>query len=320
MATRVTTTASLIASAAHVAYNLPNTDMVVADQSSGIISTFHRAGQSKDWISGDSWSSGGLLVSCICWAAPEFGSVVCAGFREGVVSMWAQNSQGEWRIRAEIAANSHAATCARFAPRQMGPIVAVAFADGAVRTFIATAPLNADSWDSHSELQLDRTLGGCVCLSWREWDPTLPALVVLGSAIGRAEIWMFKEQLLRWERVAQIPPSAYSIENQSSTNLEAVGAVAWAPRMGRPFEVVAVAVGQIVTLWSLSGAVDSLIVERMAVLQHDHVVLQLEWNLLGSWLAASTEGGEVCMWRADLAGEWLLLNKITGGASQSMEL
>lgn len=52
--------------------------------------------------------------------------------------------------------------------------------------------------------------------------------------------------------------------------------------------------------------------EQLARLQHAAGVWQIEWNMLGSWLAASTEGGEVCMWRPDLAGEWLLLNRISG--------
>ena len=53
-------------------------------------------------------------------------------------------------------------------------------------------------------------------------------------------------------------------------------------------------------------------VEQLARLQHTAPVWQVEWNMLGSWLAASTEAGEVCMWRPDLSGEWLLLNKIVG--------
>lgn len=52
--------------------------------------------------------------------------------------------------------------------------------------------------------------------------------------------------------------------------------------------------------------------EQLARLQHTAGVWQIEWNMLGSWLAASTEGREVCMWRPDLSGEWLLLNRITG--------
>lgn len=52
--------------------------------------------------------------------------------------------------------------------------------------------------------------------------------------------------------------------------------------------------------------------EQLARLQHAAAVWQLEWNMLGSWLAASTEAGDVCMWRPDLGGEWLLLNRIVG--------
>ena len=50
----------------------------------------------------------------------------------------------------------------------------------------------------------------------------------------------------------------------------------------------------------------------MAVLEHSAPVWRVEWNLLGTWLAASTEGSEVCLWRPDLLGEWLLVNKIVG--------
>lgn len=60
-------------------------------------------------------------------------------------------------------------------------------------------------------------------------------------------------------------------------------------------------------------------VERVAVLEHSHPVWQVDFNLLGSWLAASTEGGEVCLWRPDLLGEWLLANKIVGGQQGGME-
>jgi hypothetical protein len=92
--------------------------------------------------------------------------------------------------------------------------------------------------------------------------------------------------------------------------------VAWAPTLGRPYDIAAVAAGPAVLLWKLTGAADSLQVEQLARLQHAADVWQVEWNLLGSWLAASTEGGEVLMWRPDLSGEWLLLNRIVGEQQQ----
>jgi WD40 repeat protein len=201
----------------------------------------------------------------------------------------------------------------------MGPIVSIAFSDGSVKLYIAASPLNAVSWDPHSEFQLHREAKACTCVSWRELDPTLPPLLAVGSSgEGYGEIWMFREQLLRWEQVQQLklPHDSNSMDD---TDGNAITAVAWAPRLGRPYDLVAIAAGRRVTLWSLFGAVDALEIERIASLDHDHDVWQLGWNMLGNWLAASTEGGEVCMWRPDLAGEWLLLNKITGGGEVAMQ-
>lgn len=306
MAQRVTPT-SLDAAALHVSYNIPHTQMAVVDHT-GTISTWQRDGQSRDWIVESNWSPDGLAITCICWAAPEFGNVLCAGSTDGIVCIWAQSPEGEWTKRAQIAAAPRAATQACFAPRQMGPIAAVAFADGSVRTFIAASPLDATTWDPYSHLQLDHTSGACISLSWREFDPVLPPLLAVGTAAGIAEVWMFQEQLLRWERATRLGPD-------DTASKDPVSAVAWAPRLGRPFELIAVAAGRFVTLWSLVGAVNALQVESVAVLEHDENVWQLGWNMMGTWLAASTDGGEVCLWRPDLSGEWQLFNKITGGAS-----
>lgn len=89
--------------------------------------------------------------------------------------------------------------------------------------------------------------------------------------------------------------------------------MAWAPVLGRSQETVAVAAGAEVTLCTLRGPVDALEVEAGAVLAQRAPVWQLEWNLLGSWLAVSTEAGQVALWRPDFSGEWLLCNTIDGG-------
>ncbi len=221
--------------------------------------------------------------------------------------VWAQSPGGQWTQRAQITASARPAISAAFAPRQAGPLVAIAFEDGAVRTFAASAPLDAASWDPHAELQLEREAGAATALAWREADPGLPPLLVVGAAAGGAQIWTFREALLRWER-------AVALESDAPTT-----AVAWAPRLGRPHELVAVAAGPRVTLWSVEGPTDGLEAEQVAVLDHDDGVWQVGWNMTGSWLAASTEGGEVALWRPDLAGEWTQVHKIVGGEGQAME-
>ncbi len=91
-----------------------------------------------------------------------------------------------------------------------------------------------------------------------------------------------------------------------------VAHVAWAPAVGRPCDIAAVAAGPIVLLWEVQGVADAPYCHQLARLQHAASVWQLEWHVLGSWLAVSTEKGEMCMWRPDLSGEWLLLSRIVG--------
>lgn len=307
MTTRVSTT-PLDVELLHVAYNITHTHMVGVDRSGEVV-TWQREPCSGTWVAAVSLPSNGAALTCICWAAPDFGNVVCGGTADGSIFIWAQAPGGPWTCRADIKASSKAATAACFAPVQLGPLVAVTFADGYVRTFLASSPLDSESWDLHSELQVGRCAGGATSLSWREpQDPSLPPLLAVGTATGAVEIWMYSQQLLRWEHVLRLG----NTPTPDSSDYP-ITALAWAPTLGRPVDLIAVASGRRVEVRSLRGAVDAMEVDTVAVLEHDHSVWKLGWNIFGTWLACSTEGGEICMWRPDLAGEWLLLNKIIGG-------
>lgn len=89
-----------------------------------------------------------------------------------------------------------------------------------------------------------------------------------------------------------------------------IAAIAWAPLAGRNEELVAVAVGSVVKLYGLRGSLSDVRVEDVGTLVHTAAVWQVKMNMTGTWLAASTDDNEVCMWRPDLAGEWVLLNRI----------
>ena len=89
-----------------------------------------------------------------------------------------------------------------------------------------------------------------------------------------------------------------------------IAAIAWAPLSGRNEELIAVAVGSIVKLYGLRGALSDVRVAELGTLEHSAAVWQVKMNMTGTWLAASTDDNEVCMWRPDLAGDWVLQNKI----------
>ena len=55
--------------------------------------------------------------------------------------------------------------------------------------------------------------------------------------------------------------------------------------------------------------------EIVAELDAGSAVRQVRWNGLGSWLAVSTHGGEVQLWRSDLGGSWSRLTCISGATN-----
>lgn len=318
----------------HVAYNTPHTIMAATDGRT-TIAIWNKEGESKRWAFASSIEAQGLKATCITLSAPEFGNILCIGTSDGFVCVWTHAPDGTWRPRARLSASSHAATAASFAPRHMGPLVALSFADGYVRTFVASAPLNAASWNLHSEFLVNETGASCTCLTWKDpsssdtlsnaisktsievgepkSSPThrvLPPLLAVGTSAGTAHVLMFHQAFMRWYHVADLEDGNDGDEH--ARNKE-VSAIAWAPTLGRPIDIIAVATGTRVVLWSLGGDADSPTVKRLTVLDHGDEVWQLEWNMTGTWLAASTEAGEVCMWRPDLAGEWVQWNKIVEG-------
>jgi WD40 repeat protein len=112
---------------------------------------------------------------------------------------------------------------------------------------------------------------------------------------------------MKWKRVADL-------HDKNDKDSSKVVAVDWAPRLGRPHELIAVAYSNNrVALWSVKGRSDTPQIDEVAVLYHEAAVWQVKWNIFGNWLAISCDNGEVCMWRPDFSGEWLLLNKVLAG-------
>lgn len=332
-----------------VAYNITHTHMVAAD-ARGTVAVWCRPDPPcgpASWEKIASWTAvGNSAVSCLCWAPPEFGNVVCGGTVSGSVCFWSQDGQtGQWSLRTCIHACGKLATCAAFGPAAFGPWVAVGFGDGSVRVYEASSTLNAKSWELHSSLQLERfptyttTVPTCsvTSVSWRNEQDDCPPLLAVGTSSEAfpCEIWMFSQDRLLWEQVNRLGVhdltdvmedgdnngtiSDSRDRNGNNASGQTATVAAWAPTLGRPVELLAVASGNLVTLWSLQGQADSLQVKRVAGLEHKHAVWQLEWNMLGNFLAASTDGGDVCLWRPDFAGEWVLQSKICADDTSARE-
>ena len=67
------------------------------------------------------------------------------------------------------------------------------------RFFEASEPLAADSWELQNELQASQQSKACTSLAWRPHSAGLPPLLLVGTAADSAQVWMYREPLMRWE-------------------------------------------------------------------------------------------------------------------------
>ncbi len=93
----------------------------------------------------------------VAWAHSEHGSVIACASADGLVAIWQQAriaQQTCWLHRASLKESTEAITSLSFAPRQLGPQLAVASEDGFVRFYEASSLLNADRWQLCNDFQV----------------------------------------------------------------------------------------------------------------------------------------------------------------------
>lgn len=266
--------------------------------------------------------------------------------RDGCAAAW-------YGMKGVLRYSTSSVTCIKAGDASLSvdgsPVVAVGYKDGTIRLFEyngrgsvgigwqkgtpqlsggLTEGEDAEEtlWSVHSVISSPLgTDESCLCMDMKypkgeEGDMTL--LVAGYAGCGSPQLYMYNPIHFVWHHVDVILSSEDDAGDGDGRNTHenkkmhtGVDAVAWAPLMGRQHDLIAVASGSDVTLWSLSGPLDSMSVERIAVLTHENDVWQLGWNMTGTWLAASTHSNTVCLWRPDLAGEWMLLHTIEGVTS-----
>ena len=137
MTTRTCST-PLNSEAVAVAYNLQHTRMATCDASNRL-TVWDCEPSTRRWAATASWAAeGGARLAHLCWAAPEFGAVLCGGCADGTVLVWEQRAGGggadaRWALRATLSESRHGVTAMAFAPRQLGPLLMVAYGDGFLR-------------------------------------------------------------------------------------------------------------------------------------------------------------------------------------------
>jgi len=265
-------------------------------------------------------------VTGMCWVGLRY--LVCGTDTGGVVVCGTDG--GGLRVCREVRCSTGGVACVESVGGGGGGgggggagLVAVGYRDGCVRVFAVCEnekeENNIDENEGlrlHSVIQCPEAGLSVACLGVKPVaDDGLVVVLVgyggCGGELGRRKLvgYWYDETRFRWERQAGLG-GLEGLEGLDGA-LE-IADIAWSPLMGRETERVAVAVGTDVVVYGLGGSVDGISVSEPERLRHADEVCQVRWNATGTWLAASTRGNEVCLWRPDLSGQWRMLNVITG--------
>ncbi|CAA7041882.1 unnamed protein product [Microthlaspi erraticum] len=258
-------------------------------------------------------------VAKIVWLPSEYGDSVACICEDGSLSIWEEVSEDthalEWKLCKSINKNKSSQVLdVQFGVSRKSLKMIVAYSDGYLRVFELLNPLELKNWQLQAEFQnvIDSlsTLGKPSSLSASvSWNPVRseeqePSFVLAFNSdspyLNSSKIWEFDEAHNRWLAVAELA----SPEDKG----DPVYAVSWAPNIGRPYEVVAVATHQGIGIWHVGLAPDlegRLPVKKVSSLSgHQGEVWEMEWDMSGMTLASTGSDGMVKLWQSNLNGEW----------------
>lgn len=282
---------------------------------------------SGEWTLAAHWQAHRGSVTSLCWAHPEFGSIMATCGSDHEAKIWEERSNttntmsSRWTLRASLTEARRGVTCLEFAPRHWGLKLAVGSADGCVRIYEAVDIMNLSQWPLAAALQSfdEGSKLGCTCLSWCNGRFEPPTLVAGGSHLV---IYRYSEAARAWQPLLQLPAPAKGD----------VLDVAWAPNVGRRFHYIASAENQQLRIYKLrreaaGGDTKNGDTDKGSSQNSKHLKLEssqtidanawrCQWNVTGTVLASSGDGGMVQLWKPDLDGNFVCVSKVQGDLSQ----
>ncbi|KAG7952921.1 hypothetical protein I3843_12G084100 [Carya illinoinensis] len=255
----------------------------------------------------------------VVWVPSEYGDAVACICTEGNVSLWEEVKEDaqplRWKLCKSFKSNSAKVLDIQFGISLRSLKMVAAYSDGHVKVYELLDCLELKNWQLQAEFQnvIESvfTFSKALCLSASiSWNPqggeSQESSFVLGfnsdtPLLNSSKVWEFDPAHQRWLPVAEL-----ALPGDKG---DQVYTVAWAPNIGRPYEVIAVATHKGISIWHLGLDPDldgRLSVEKVALLSsHKGEVWQMEWDMSGMTLATTGSDGVVRLWQSNLNGAWM---------------
>ena len=288
-------------------------------------------GSDGSWSLSGQWTAHRGAVSQLSWCHPEFGTLMatCAT-PDQEVKVWEErpssSSNKVWLERAQLTEARRPVTCLEFAPRHFGLQLATGSADGVCRIYEAVDLMNVAQWPLQGSI-LTASHTPLTCLSWCTGRFEPPTLALGGNHL--LGIWRYNSNVREWQNILQL---------DQSNILD----VAWAPNVGRRFHWIAAAQnGGPLRVYQLSRpprrqqqqqqqqtssssgdtqqpSIPLLELESTTELttSNDEQCWRCQWNVTGTVLASSGDGGLVRLWKHGGA-EWKCVSEIYGDLTET---
>ncbi|XP_009613245.2 protein SEH1 [Nicotiana tomentosiformis] len=254
----------------------------------------------------------------IIWAPPEYGDAVACICADGSLLLWEEVVEDsellQWKLCKCFDRISSQVLDVQFGVSKTSLKLVAAYSDGQVKVFELLDPFELKNWQLQAEFQnvieSVSKFGNVSCRSASiAWNPLKGEIQQSSFVLGfnsdmphmnSSKVWEFDQDHQRWLPVAELALPA--------DKGDPVSTVAWAPNIGRPYELIAVSTSKEIAIWHVGSNPDPngrLSVEKVATLStHDSEVWQMEWDMSGMTLATTGSDDVVRLWQSDLNGVW----------------
>ncbi|KAK3000701.1 hypothetical protein RJ639_022462, partial [Escallonia herrerae] len=195
----------------------------------------------------------------VVWVPPEYGDAVACISSDGTLSLWEEVVEEtqplQWKLCKRFEGSSHKVLDIQCGVSLTSLKLVIAYSDGHVKVYELLNPLELKNWQLQAEFQnvIDSVskYGNASCVSASiSWNPqrggSQQSSFVLGFnsnilQLNSSKVWEFDQDHQRWLPVAEL-----ALPGDKG---DQVYAVAWAPNIGRPYEVIAVATHKGIAIW-----------------------------------------------------------------------